>query len=134
MALLYNKIERLNTAKPEEPKKWYLILKSLGQVSEKEVASMIAEGSTLNPKEAEMAIGRFEKVLVRLLLDGHTVQLGDWGSFQLKLNCSGAATKEEAVIANIKKINIRFRPGKELTEMIAKATFKPASSLLTKPE
>lgn len=35
MALLYNKIERLNPAKPEEPKKWYLILKSLGQSQRK---------------------------------------------------------------------------------------------------
>ena len=78
MSLLYNKVQRGNPAKPEEPKKWYLSLKSLGMVGEKEVARQIADETTLNPKEAEMALAQFEKILQRLLLDGHTVQLGDW--------------------------------------------------------
>lgn len=133
MALLYNKLQRMNPIKPELPKKWYLILKSLGPVGEKEVARMICEGSTLNPKEAEMALARFEKVLIRLLLDGHTVQLGDWGFFELTINCAGAATEKEAVVANIKKVNIRFRPGKELKEAINTATFKPAADLSNRP-
>ncbi len=132
MSLLYNKVQRGNPAKPEEPKKWYLSLKSLGMVGEKEVARQIADETTLNPKEAEMALAQFEKILQRLLLDGHTVQLGDWGFFQLTISCEGAETEKEAVVANVKKINIRFKAGKSLQEAVNKATFIPASSLSKK--
>lgn len=129
MTLLYNKIQRSNPAKPEDPKKWYLSLKSLGLIREKEVARQIADETTLNPKEAEMALAQLEKILIRLLLDGHTVQLGDWGSFYLTLSCTGAATEKEAVPSNIAKINIRFQPGKGLKTAIAAAAFKPAADL-----
>lgn len=132
MPLLFNKVQRGNPAKPDEPKKWYLSLKSLGLIGEKEVAKQIADETTLNPKEAEMALAQFEKILQRLLLDGHTVQLGDWGYFKLTMNCDGAATEKEAVVANVKKINIRFQAGKGLQEAINKATFIPASSLSKK--
>ncbi len=132
MTLLYNKVRKGNPAKPEDPKKWYLNLKSLGMIGEKEVARQIADETTLNPKEAEMALAQFEKILQRLLLDGHTVQLGDWGFFQLTLHCAGADTEKEAVVANVKKINIRFKAGKSLQEAIDKATFTPASSLSSK--
>lgn len=132
MSLLFNKVQRRNPAKPEDPQKWYLTLKSLGMVGEKEVAKQIADETTLNPKEAEMALAQFEKILQRLLLDGHTVQLGDWGFFQLTINCEGAATEKEAIVANVKKINIRFKPGKELQEAINKATFVPAAGLTGK--
>lgn len=129
MSLLYNKIQRANPAKREEPKKWYLSLKSLGQVGEKEVAKQIADETTLNPKEAEMALAQFEKVLIRLLLDGHSVQLGDWGSFFLTLTCEGCDTEKEATPARVLKINIRFLPGKDLKNAIAAATFKPAADV-----
>ena len=129
MTLLYNKIQRGIPGKPEEPKKWYISLKSLGQVGEKEVARQIADETTLNPKEAEMALAQFEKVLLRLLLDGHTVQLGDWGSFYLTLSCEGTATEKEATPARVQRINIRFLPGTDLKTAISSASFKPAADV-----
>lgn len=70
-----------------------------------------------------MAIAQFEKILIRLLLEGHSVQLGDWGSFHLTCNSEGSDTKEEVTAQNIKNLNIRFIPGKELKQAINKATF-----------
>ncbi|MDR1341473.1 MAG: hypothetical protein LBK58_15695, partial [Prevotellaceae bacterium] len=52
--------------------------------------------SFLNPKEAEMTLFQLLKVIVRLLLDGHTVQLGE----------------------------LNFTPSKELRKEIENATFK----------
>lgn len=128
--LLYKKIQRAKPgAKPEDPKKWYISIKSLAQVGEKEVARQIADETTLNPKEAEMALAQFEKILVRLLLDGHSVQLGDWGSFYLTVTSKGSDTEKEATPAKVEKINIRFLPGKDLKNAIGKATFTLASDL-----
>lgn len=50
-------------------------------MDEHEVAKLVADETTLNPKEAEKAVYQLEKVMERLLLDGHTVQLGELGSF-----------------------------------------------------
>ncbi|MDR2358923.1 MAG: HU family DNA-binding protein, partial [Prevotellaceae bacterium] len=122
MALLYNKVERGNPLDKTAPKKWYAVLKSLGQITERDVAIMVADETTLNRKEAELALDQMEKVLIRLLLDGHSVQLGDWGSFHLTCNSSPSDTKEEVTASNITNLNIRFTPGKELKEAIKKAT------------
>lgn len=101
-------------------------------VREKEVAKQIADETTLNPKEAEMALAQLKKVLIGILLNGQSVQLGDWGSFYLTLSSEGSDTEAEATPAKVKKINIRFNPGIELKEAIAKATFKDAATLLPK--
>ena len=79
MALYYNKVRRGNPSKPdgEDAKKWYVILKSIGRMGEKEVAKEISDETTLNPKEAELAIYQFQKVLTKALLNGNTVQLGE---------------------------------------------------------
>ncbi|OFX34901.1 MAG: hypothetical protein A2W92_17320 [Bacteroidetes bacterium GWA2_42_15] len=102
-------------------------------VPEKEVAKQISDETTLNPKEAEIALAQFQKVMIRNLLEGRTVQLGDWGSFHLTLSGTGSDTKEEVASANVTKINIRFNPGRELTEAISKAQLKPVESLTQPP-
>ena len=129
MAVFYNKVERGNPLKPTDPKKWYAVLKSLGQVTEKEVAKLVADETTMDRKEVEMAVDRFEVILLRLLLDGHSVQLGDWGSFYLTCNSTASDTKAEVSASNIKNLNIRFQPGKEMKDAIKQATFKPVESL-----
>ncbi|MDR3269883.1 MAG: cadherin-like beta sandwich domain-containing protein [Tannerella sp.] len=53
MPVFYNKVERGNPANPSIPKLWYPVLKSTGLVKERDVARLLAEETTLNPKEAE---------------------------------------------------------------------------------
>ncbi|MDR2358495.1 MAG: HU family DNA-binding protein, partial [Prevotellaceae bacterium] len=114
MSIFYNKVERINPQDKTAPKKWYAALKRIRLVREKEMAKLVADETTMDRKEVEMALDRFEQILIRLLLDSHSVQLGDWGSFHLTCNCTGAATKEEVTAHNIKNLNVRFVPGKEL--------------------
>jgi predicted histone-like DNA-binding protein len=129
MALFYKKVQRMNPANPSAPKLWYPLLKSVGLVKEKQVAKLLADETTLNPKEAEMTLYQLLKVIVSLLLDGHTVQLGELGSFRLTSRSEGSATEEEATPARIKSLHIHFVASKELREQIGKATFKDVSSL-----
>ena len=129
MSILFKRLERLNPGNPLAPPKWFANLKSIGKISEKEVAKQLADETTLNPKEAEMAISQFEKVLIRLLLDGHTVSLGDWGSFRVTCNSSASDTKKEVTAANIKNLNIRFTPGTDLKNALKKAHFVDAETI-----
>ena len=89
MPLFYNKVQRVNPRDPKGARKWYPILKSVGQVDEHEVAKLVSDETTLNPKEAEMAVYQLEKVMERLLLDGRAVQVGDLGTFNLTITVEG---------------------------------------------
>ena len=131
MGLFYNKVQRANPSDPDAPKKWYPVLKSVGKMEVDEVARLIADETTLNPKEAEMALAQLEKVLINALLNGQTVSIGSWGSFQLTISADGAATEKEAGPSKIRKVNVRFQPGRTLKEAIAKAAFRQASDMVS---
>jgi len=128
MAVFYNKVQRANPTNRSEIK-WYATLKRISMVKEKEVAKQISDETTINRKEAEMALAQFEKILIRELLNGNSVQLGDWGSFYLTCKSEGKDTKEETNASSIQKVNIRFVAGKSLKEALQKVTFKDVDSI-----
>jgi predicted histone-like DNA-binding protein len=134
MSILYNKVERGNPRDVSAPKKWYATLKRVRLLCEKEMAKLIADETTMDPKEVEMALGRFQQILIRLLLDSHSVQLGDLGAFYLTCNSIGVDTKAQVVAGNIKNLNVRFAPGKELTGALKNATFMPVDTLVSPAE
>jgi predicted histone-like DNA-binding protein len=134
MSILFNKVERANPQDRTAPSKWYASLKVINQVSEKEVAKLVSDETTLNRKEVEMALDQFQKILGRLLLDSHSVQLGDWGSFHLTCASEGADTAEKLTAKEIKELKIRFLPGKELKRALEDATFIAAETVLAKQQ
>ena len=123
MSIFLKPMQRFNPNKPTEPKKWYPIQYTTKMVDENEVAMLIAEETTLNPMEAAMAIRQLRKVVQRLLLDGKSVKLGDWGTFNVTLSTEGAETKEELSSRHVKQVNINFQPGDELKAAMQKADF-----------
>jgi predicted histone-like DNA-binding protein len=101
----------------------------MGLVKEKEVAKRVAEETTLNPKEAEFAISQLFKVIVELLLNGNTVQLGELGTFRLTVSSEGSATELEVTVGKIKNVNVRFSASESLKNALKKATFTAVKSL-----
>ncbi|MDR1346018.1 MAG: HU family DNA-binding protein [Bacteroidales bacterium] len=129
MPVFYNKIEKSYPGNPAAPKKWYATLKRISLVKEKEVVKQIASGTAISRKEAEIALDQFQKVLIYLLSEGNSVQLGDWGSFHLTCGSEGQERKEDVTAATIRKVYIRFAPGKELKEALQKVSFKDVKSM-----
>lgn len=123
MSILLKAIQRVNPLKKSEPKKWYPIQKSTGMIDETEVAELIADETTLNPAEALMAIRQLRKVLLRLLLNGNSVKLGNWGTFSVRLSTTGEADRAKLSALNVKQVNINFQPGEELKAALQKAVF-----------
>ena len=132
MPIFYNKTERGNPSNPAAPKRWFPTLKSTGLVKEREVAKLLADETTLNSKEAEMAVSQLLKVVTNLLLGGSTVQLGSLGSFRLTAKAEGSNTQAEVTGAKIKKVNVRFSESIDLKNALGKATFKDASTMSKK--
>jgi predicted histone-like DNA-binding protein len=124
MAIFYNRVQRANPQNRAETK-WYPALNALGTVKSGELARQMADETTMNPKEAEIALYELAKTLKRLLLSGYTVQIDDFGAFYLTAAATGANTREEATAACISAVNVRFRPAADLKAAIAKAEVKP---------
>ena len=93
MPVLPNKVEKYNPLIKD--KKWYVTVKTVSQVSESAAAKQIADETTLNRKEVEMALAQFEKVLINNLLSSNSVKLGDWGSLHLSCNSTANDSKSE---------------------------------------
>ena len=123
MSIFLKPVQRGNPSDPQAPKKWYPVQYTTKMVDETEVAEMIADETTLNPMEAQMAIRQLRKVVQRLLLDGKSVQLGNWGTFNITLSTTGADTKEALTARNVKTVNMNFQPGTELKAALQKADF-----------
>ena len=123
MSIFLKAVQRINPSEPDEPKKWYPVQYTTKRVDESEVAMLIADETTLNPMEAAMAIRQLRKVVQRLLLDGKSVKLGDWGTFNVTLNTEGAERKEDLTARNVKRVNINFQPADEMKAAMQKADF-----------
>ena len=123
MSIFLKAIQRINPLNPKGPKKWHPVQYTTKLVDEDEVAMLVADETTLNPMEAAMAIRQLRKVVQRLLLEGKSVKLGNWGTFSITLNTEGAETKKELTAHHVKRINIKFQPADELKAAMQKADF-----------
>jgi predicted histone-like DNA-binding protein len=124
MSIFFNRVKRANPQN-RAIEKWYPTVNSLGLVRTKELAKQMADETTMNPKEAEIALYELVKVTKRLLTSGYTVQIDDFGTFYPTFKATGADTEAEATAAHVTDINIRFRPHADLKAAIAKAGLKP---------
>ena len=79
-----------------------------------------------------MAVYQLEKVMERLLLDGHTVQLGELGSFSLTITSEACRGEKEVTPDKIKKLNLRFRAGKGINAALENANVRPAEDMQVK--
>lgn len=123
MSILIKPVQRANPSNKTAAKKWYFVQNSTGMVDETKVAELIADETTLNPAEALMAIRQLRKVMQRLLMDGHSVKLGNWGTFSVTLSTNGGETKDALTAKSINKVNINFQAGEELKTAMQKADF-----------
>lgn len=133
MPIFYNRVQRpVNPGDAESAKKWYPRVKSISLASEKEVAQLISDETTLNPKEAEMALAQLEKAVKILLLAGRNVRLGDWASFYVTVTSEGTEAEEECNATKIKKVVPHCHFTREFRNALQSASFLPGESMLKK--
>jgi predicted histone-like DNA-binding protein len=124
MAIKYVLAERLNPQKPEEPKKWYALAKSTGDITLRKLGEDIAQRSTVNHADTLAVLESLTQVLTMRLSEGLIVRFGDFGSFQVTLGSSGAETEDDFNSSLITRKKVTFRPGNELKEMLNNLKFE----------
>ena len=124
MTVKYNVVERSNPSDPEAPRKFYPSIQSTGRVTPRELAELAAEISSLSTVDMVAAIESLMVIIPRELAKGNIVELGEFGSFWLKVNAEAAETPAAVNGSRITNVTPSFRPGKELKRMVADIVFR----------
>lgn len=83
-------------------------------VKEQKIAEKMAKKNNFKPKEVELLLSQLYEVVIDMLLNGNTVQLGGLGSFRLTVKSEASKSEEEVTAAKIKKATVRFTESNEL--------------------
>jgi predicted histone-like DNA-binding protein len=124
MTVKYTVVARGKPGDPEAPKKYYPMVKSVGRVTLRQLAQRIADISTVSSVDTVAMLEALLTVIPRELAEGRTVQLGDLGTFGLRVRGEGAETAEAVTAHSITKTLIGFRPGKRFKEMLPGLSFE----------
>ena len=125
MAVKYVLTERANPLKKDQPKKWYAMAKSTGELTFRRLSKEIAESSTtVSDTDVLAVLNDLIKILCRHLSDGEIVRLGDFGSFQISIGSDGATEESKFNASMIKTKKVVFRPGIDLKEMMNNLKFE----------
>ena len=127
MAVNYKPIPKRNPSKQEEAPKFYAQVVSAGDMTVRQLAKQISSISTVSVADTMAVIEAFLEVVPQALADGKIVRLGDFGSFSLAVNSEGAVDALALSKNQIKKVSVRFRPGKEFTNVTNAAEFTKVS-------
>jgi predicted histone-like DNA-binding protein len=118
MAVKYTVVPYKIPSKPDGPVTYYPRLKSRGEVSLREIANKIAEGSTMSQADTMGVIESLLQTIPEYLARGYIVRLGELGSFYLSIQAEGSDSPESVRASKIKKNKIYFRAGKLVKQML----------------
>ena len=123
MAAKYNVVARGNPRDQSAPKKYYPSVIASGKITLRQLAEQIASISTVSTIDTLAALEAFLQVIPQHLADGKIVDLGEFGSFWIKIKSTGSETAEEVNATNITNVLPRFRPGKDFKKILTSMDF-----------
>lgn len=100
-------------------KVYFPVIVQSGSLTLSEVASRIAKRSTMHTADIKAVLSALEVVAGDALTSGHTVRLGDLGSFRLTCAATGGEDDAAKVTANhVSRLRIRFTPSGAMQRML----------------
>lgn len=111
MAINY-KVVAIQKPGTDEPqfKKYYARLVRTQQVTEAEIAEMIADRCTVKAPDVRGVLTALEDEFIRQLQAGNSIELGDLGCFRPSVNGFAATTPEGLNVLDIKRVHVVFTP------------------------
>jgi predicted histone-like DNA-binding protein len=97
------------------------------KINIRQLAKEIAIRTSLSTTDTIAVLEACTEVIPYFLTNGAIVSLGDFGSFRVTLKGKGAATAKEMTAANVTKIRVKFRPGKEFASLVRSAELEKES-------
>lgn len=101
--------------------KYYAQLALTGPVKLASFADAISRQCTVTKHDVKAVISAMEEHLLRQLLDGKSVRLGDLGSFRPTFSSAGSEAADKVTADNIRSIRVRFCGSPTLRSGLKKA-------------
>lgn len=117
-------IERGIPGNSSTPKKWYASPVKSGSVNQKSLAREIAGRSSLTSGDVANVIQNLLELLPANLIEGNSVQLGDFGSFRISFSSAGADTQETFSTDSIRGMKILFTPSPDFKRALSEIKFE----------
>ncbi|MCA9927257.1 MAG: HU family DNA-binding protein [Anaerolineales bacterium] len=124
MTVKYKVISRKNPSDLTAPPKYYPSVNAGGRLRLRQLAKRIAEISTVSSVDTMAVLEGLLTVLPQEIINGNIVELGDFGSFWLRIKSEGSETAEEVSAQNILNTLPKFTPGKEFKQVLQTVEFR----------
>jgi predicted histone-like DNA-binding protein len=123
MTVKFNVVERGNPANPAAPKKFYPSVKATGRVTTRKLAETAARETALASADLLAALETILKTIPRELAEGNIVELGEFGSFWLRVDSDPSDTAADVTPQKVTGIKPRFNPGKAFKKVLETIDF-----------
>ena len=124
MPINYRVGERINPRDLTKPKKFYAFPRTNGEVTLRELAKRISSMSTVTSIDTMAVLEALVQVIPDELAAGNIIRLGDFGSFFTTIKSGSAEKVEDFYNDLIEKTSIKFRPGKQVKDVLNNVTYK----------
>ena len=131
MAIEFIRVQRNIQVGPNPGLKYLAVIKRGRKVQMDDIYKDMTDLSSLSRGDIKNTIDNFMLVVSKYLKDGRSVDMGEFGDFQVNLRANAMDTLDDVTAKTIKTISISFRMGKEL-KLLIEETPKVLGSLEAK--
>ena len=107
----YRLIKRSNPVDRSAPEKYYATPVVSGRIDRRQIADDLVLISSLSRGDISSVIENFLDAIPKYLLKGHSVQLGDLGTFRISFSSEGVDDPDSFTVGMIRGHKIIFTPG-----------------------
>lgn len=122
MAFKYTITERKNRLKGGTVMK-QAVQVNQGRITTREVAEQLQEITSLGRGDVQSVLSHLGDVAARYLREGHSVQLGELGTFTPYIKSKAVEADKDFTTDRIESITVVFKPSGWLKEAMGKASF-----------
>ena len=131
MAIEFIRVQRNIQVGPNPGLKYLAVIKRGRKVQMDDIYKDMTDLSSLSRGDIKNTIDNFMLVVSKYLKDGRSVDMGEFGEFQVNLRATATVTLDDVTANTIKTISISVRMGKVL-KLLIEETPKVLGSLEAK--
>tara|TARA_B100000508_G_scaffold135864_1_gene128152 strand:+ start:538 stop:918 length:381 start_codon:yes stop_codon:yes gene_type:complete len=123
----YKIINRVNPQNVDATQKFYAVKQSQETLTLRDFGKRISRESTVSIMDTMAVLEGLLQIIPDEIANGKIIKLGDFGTFRTTLSVEGSDTEEAFTSANIKKLNVRFRPAREFVKLLSIVQYNKVS-------
>lgn len=124
MVLWFKRTKQLVLVKGEKKEKYVTRMYSPGLVSTDTLVETVQKASTYSRSEVEGILGVLRDEIKHLIESGHSIKLDSIGVLRPTFTSKAVDTIKECNAYSIKDVHLRFRPNKELIQILKDALIR----------